>query len=121
MANATASYLATKIELQGPFYFLFHNPFPEVGFLQAYFLAALVGMTLIIGARTEKFYLFDLVGLTMHLIPPLALILMYKQIQSVMGQSTIYLSISIHATFVTLELIALAFYFKGDQSNDATK
>ena len=118
-ANAIASYAATKTEIQGPFQFLFQNPFPEVGFLQAYLLAALVGATLIVGSKTEKFYIFDIVGLVMHLIPPTALILMYDQINQVMGPSTIKLSISIHATFVTLELIALALYFIGGKRSVA--
>jgi hypothetical protein len=121
MANATASFVATKIEIQGPFQFLYQNPFPEVGFMQAYLLAALVGVTLIIGSKIEKFYVFDIIGLVMHLIPPTTLILMYEQIHQVMGSSTIKLSISIHATFVTLELIALILYFKGEKQSAMAK
>ena len=117
MANTIASFVATKTEIQGPFQFLYQNPFPEVGFMQAYLLAALVGVTLIIGSKTEKFYVFDIIGLVMHLIPPTALILMYDQINQVMGPSTIKLSIAIHATFVTLELIALVLYFKGEKQS----
>lgn len=115
LANATASFVATKIRLPGPFYFLSENPFPEVGFLQAYLLAALVGTTLVIGSRIEEFFIFDIVGIVMHLIPPLTLILMYDQIHQVMGVPTIILSISIHATFIILEIIALGFYFLGDR------
>ena len=118
LGNATLSYVATKFELQGPFQFLYQDPFPEVGFLQAYLLAALIGLTLTIGARSEKFYIFDLVGLLMHLVPPLVLILMYDQIHQVMGVSTIKLSISIHATFVALEILALILYFKGAKSSE---
>lgn len=117
LANTMASFAATKTEIQGPFQFLYQNPFPEVGFMQAYLLAALVGVTLIIGSKREKFYVFDIIGLVMHLIPPTALILMYDQINKVMGPSTIKLSIAIHATFVTLELIALTLYFRGQKQN----
>ncbi|MBX9765796.1 MAG: hypothetical protein K2X47_00875 [Bdellovibrionales bacterium] len=113
LSNAVASFVATKTEIRGPFQFLYQNPFPEVGFLQAYLLAALVGATLFLGSKTEEFYIFDVVGIVMHLIPPTALILMYDQINQVMGPSTIKLSISIHASFVTLELIALILYFRG--------
>ena len=55
----------------------------------------------------------------MHLVPPLALVLMYGKIQEVMGPSTIVLSISIHATFIALEILALVLYFKGDTAREA--
>jgi hypothetical protein len=113
VGNAVASYLATKWPLPGPFFFLSHDPFPEVGFLQAYLLAALVGVTLLLGSRIERFYVFDLVGLAMHTIPPLTLILMWSQIEQRMGSGVIALSISIHSVFILWESIALYCYVRG--------
>ena len=113
LANATASYLATRYPLPGPFAFLALDPFPEVGFLQAYLLAALVGVTLLLGSRLERFVVFDLVGLAMHAIPPLTLVLMWTQIEQRMGSGVIALSISIHAVFVLWESIALYCYVRG--------
>ena len=117
LGNATASYLATRMELQGPFHFLFSDPFPEVGFLQAYLLAALVGFTILLGSNLKNFFVFDIVGILMHTIPPITLILMYDHIHSIMGPGTIKLSIAIHSSFVLLELVALGFYFKGARTH----
>ena len=117
VGNAIVSYLATNTEIQGPLHFLYKNPIAEAGFLQAYLLCGLVGVTLIIGSRYQNFVAFDVIGITMHLIPPASLLLMYEQVHAIIGTSTIWPSIAIHTTFAALELAAIWLYQKGTKLN----
>ncbi len=106
----------SKSAQQGSFRFLYEMPFVEVGLLQAYLLMSFLGVTLVIGSFSEKFVKFDIVGLIAHLIPLLALFAFRNQVHQFMGSSTFLASFLIHTSFISLEALAIALYFKGQRA-----
>ena len=112
VGNTVVSLIATKTEISGPFHFLYKTPFVEVGLMQAYLLMSLVGVLLTVGAKTEKFYIFDIAGIVAHCIPLLALFTFRPIVFEVMGVGTFYASLGIHVLFISLELLALYFTFR---------
>lgn len=107
LGNAFVSFRATQTAVDGPFRFLLENPAAEIGLLQAYLLMALVGVVLVAGSFAKHFARYDLLGISAHLVPLLALVAFHSLVVSFMGPRTVVASASIHLSFIMLETLAL--------------
>lgn len=107
LGNAAVSFRATQAPVEGPFRFLHENPAVEIGLLQAYLLMALVGGVLFAGSFARRIARFDALGIAAHLVPLIALIAFQPLVVAFMGPGTVWMSLGIHATLITVELCAL--------------
>jgi hypothetical protein len=113
LGNALVSFRATQTAVKGPFRFLLENPAAEIGLLQAYLLMAAIGVVLLGGSFARRIAEFDLLGISAHLVPLLALMVFHPLVVSFMGPRTVLMSAGIHVTFITIETTALLLQLAG--------
>ena len=90
--------------------FLHENPMGQVGLIQAYLLMVVIGCTLLIGSSSEVAQArWDIIGIIAH-IPPLVALALYGNLFLEMNMGyMILVSIAIHSTWITLEILTLLF------------
>jgi small-conductance mechanosensitive channel len=90
--------------------FLHENPMGQVGLIQAYLLMVVIGCTLLLGSSSMVVQKrWDIIGIIAH-IPPLVALALYGYLFIELGISyMIMVSIAIHSTWITIELLALLF------------
>ena len=94
----------------GPYGFLHEIPWGEVGLIQAYLLMAIIGFCIRTASKSRDINkVWNIVGLLAH-IPPLMAVVLYGYLFQEIGIGYILLmSVAIHGTWITLELLTLVF------------
>jgi len=111
LVNTVASLYGMKTG-EGMFGFLKEMPFSEVGFFQAYMLMMIVGIVLILNAKSEQSWKYDLLSVVAHLVPLTALFMLKGEVQQIMGVKIFIASAAIHFPWVIVESITAYLQYK---------
>jgi hypothetical protein len=115
-AHGTAIFVMTSLLMtiatigvasgQGLYGFLQGSPWAYIGLVQAYWLMAVGGVSLWIGAAQEQPRLWHLVGALVHVVP-IALNLSYYNLiaSSSIGNSALF-GLAFHSVFAVAEIVA---------------
>jgi len=117
LALALAGY-STFAEMTGAgvYGFLQENPWGQVGLIQAYLLMSVIGFCIFTGSKSSEVNkIWNYVGIVSHTPPLIALMLYGYLFIEIDLAYMIAVSIAIHATWITIELLTLAFLGKSAQ------